>query len=157
MRRPARLQSARHWLPTYEGKNIVKGYRKHFGVDWDSAFKELELLGVPIDPEYKTEMLKSIAGNIAARKRRKLKRRGLSEKPPFEQDWYFAYIAGYTEGGFAYGITWEEWNKLEQLEMIDSGEIPTQIEDQDEEEDFAFDYDSLPLRSEDDDDVDLPF
>jgi hypothetical protein len=26
----------------------------------------------------------------------------------------FAYIAGYTEGGFAYGVTWEEWEQLEQ-------------------------------------------
>ena len=31
-----------------------------------------------------------------------------------DQDETFAYIAGYTEGGFAYGMTWEEWEQLEQ-------------------------------------------
>ena len=31
-----------------------------------------------------------------------------------DQDETFAYIACYTEGGFAYGVTWEEWEQLEQ-------------------------------------------
>ena len=31
-----------------------------------------------------------------------------------DQDDTFAYIAGYTEGGFADGITWEEWEQFEQ-------------------------------------------
>ena len=37
-----------------------------------------------------------------------------SSSPCLDQDDTFAYIAGYTEGGFAYGITWEEWEKFEQ-------------------------------------------
>ena len=73
------------------------------------------------------------------------------EQPPYEQDEYFAYIAGYTEWGFPYGITWEEWEKLEQLEPTESGGII------DEEEDFDFHFDSLPARSWADDDSDLPF
>ena len=32
-----------------------------------------------------------------------------SDFPCPDQDETFAYIAGYTEGGFAYGVTWEEW------------------------------------------------
>ena len=40
MKRAQRLQSAQSWLPTYEGKDIVKGYRKHYGVDWQCAFTE---------------------------------------------------------------------------------------------------------------------
>ena len=31
--RQQRLQSAKHWLPTYKGSNIAKGYRDHFGID----------------------------------------------------------------------------------------------------------------------------
>jgi hypothetical protein len=30
-------------------------------------------------------------------------------------DWY-AYIAGYTEGGAAYGITWEQWEEMAEME-----------------------------------------
>ena len=37
-----------------------------------------------------------------------------SDFPCLDQDETFAYIAGYTEGGFAYGVTWEEWEQLEQ-------------------------------------------
>lgn len=45
----ARLQSARPWLKTYNGNNIAAGYRRHFGVDWVCALRELEMLGVKID------------------------------------------------------------------------------------------------------------
>ena len=34
--------------------------------------------------------------------------------PCLDQDELFAYIAGYTEGGFAYGVTWEECEQFEQ-------------------------------------------
>ena len=37
-----------------------------------------------------------------------------SNSPYLDQDETFAYIAGYTEGGFAYGVTWEEWEQFEQ-------------------------------------------
>ena len=37
-----------------------------------------------------------------------------SSCPCLDQDDTFAYIAGYTEGGFAYGVTWEEWEQFEQ-------------------------------------------
>ena len=39
MKRAGRLASARSsWLKKFEGKNIVAGYRKHFGVAWMCAF-----------------------------------------------------------------------------------------------------------------------
>jgi hypothetical protein len=39
MKRAGRLASARSsWLKKFDGKNIVAGYRKHFGVDWMCAF-----------------------------------------------------------------------------------------------------------------------
>ncbi len=34
----------------------------------------------------------------------------------FESDETFAFIAGYTAGGFLYGITWEEMNEIEKKE-----------------------------------------
>jgi hypothetical protein len=36
-----RLQSAKKWLEEYAGKNIVKGYRQRYSVDWKTAFTEL--------------------------------------------------------------------------------------------------------------------
>ena len=52
MNRPARLQSAKAWLQKYSGKNAIKGYRKHFAVDWKCAAIELEMLGVELDRDY---------------------------------------------------------------------------------------------------------
>ena len=34
LKRPARLQSAASWLKQYSGKNVLRGYCKHFGGDW---------------------------------------------------------------------------------------------------------------------------
>jgi len=117
MDRSARLQSARSWLKTYNGRNIASGYRKHFGVDWVCAFKELEMLGVTVDSGYKRELLKAVEGHTAARERSKTRRQQTYEEP-FDQDENFAYIAGYTETGFAYGVTWEECERLNQEDLI---------------------------------------
>ena len=51
MNRPERLQSAVPWLKQYGGKNVLRGYCRHFGVDWRSAAIELKQLGVHLDPE----------------------------------------------------------------------------------------------------------
>ena len=106
MDRSARLQSARPWLKTYKGKNIAAGYRKHFGVDWVCAFTELDILGLRIDSGYKQRLLKSVEGHLAARQRRKAQREK-SYDASLDQDEHFANIAGYTTGGFAFGVTWE--------------------------------------------------
>ena len=45
MNREARLQSAKHWLPTYTGNDVVKGYRNWYGVDTVCAIVELRQLG----------------------------------------------------------------------------------------------------------------
>jgi hypothetical protein len=113
MNRSARLQSARSWLKTYSGQNIVSGYRRHFGIDWACAFKELEILGIKVDAAYKNTVLKSVADGIAARRRRKLRRKEAGDEL-FGQDETFAFIADYTEAGFAYGVTWEEWERFDQ-------------------------------------------
>src|SRR5882724_7168013 len=93
MTRSARLQSARSWLKSYTGQNVAAGYRKHFGIDWVCAFKELEMVGVKIDEEYKNKLLKSLAGGVAARRRRELRRKEALDGF-LDQDQTFAYIAG---------------------------------------------------------------
>lgn len=113
-----RLQSAKSWLESYTGQNVVRGYRKHYGVDWQTALIELEMLGVAIDPDYKQQALASAANLAAARRSRRAEERAVSEDfvgfMDGFQDQSFAYIAGYTEGGFPYGVTWEEWEGFEE-------------------------------------------
>lgn len=104
MNRKRRLDAARAWLPKYEGKNVVRGYRKHFGVDWACAFIELEMLGVDIDPGYKESTLRA-ADAKARRKKVAGKEDGIDWS---YQDFDFAYIVGYTSGGAPYGTRWEE-------------------------------------------------
>jgi hypothetical protein len=50
--RPQRLQIAKHWIPTYKGTKIIKGYKKKFAVDTLVAIRDLQELGVPFKPEY---------------------------------------------------------------------------------------------------------
>jgi len=55
-----RLKSAQSWLPTYQGKNIFRGYRKRYGVDWPTALRELEMLGVEVAPAYREQVLRTV-------------------------------------------------------------------------------------------------
>jgi hypothetical protein len=103
--RVQRLQSAKQWLLKYEGKNIVKGYRKHFGVDIMCAIAEIQMLDYEITPEYS----ESVKRNIEAEQiKQKLKKAAQKEDDVLCCDSTFYYIAGYTSGGAPYGITWEE-------------------------------------------------
>ncbi len=108
MTRQARLQAAKHWIPTYLGENIVKGYSKHFGVDLLCAVKELEMLAYRFTPEYKEQLEKSEENRIKQMQVRKSKKlENEMEMPPWS-DATFYFIAGYTSGGVPYGVTWEE-------------------------------------------------
>ncbi|MFQ5436897.1 MAG: hypothetical protein ACE5FD_18725 [Anaerolineae bacterium] len=71
MKRPQRLESAKSWLETYEGNKVVKAYRKRYGVDFECAFTELEILGVPIDPDYKESVLQTVATQAAVKRRKR--------------------------------------------------------------------------------------
>jgi len=120
LKRAQRLQSAKAWLETYQGQKIVKDYRRRYGVDWQTAFTELEMLEVPIDPEYKRRVLQSAEAQLAAKRRKKEEREAkLQEELGFEQDEYFAFIVGYTSGGAPYGVTWEEWDAIEEAEELE--------------------------------------
>ncbi|MBP1971557.1 hypothetical protein J2Z83_003708 [Virgibacillus natechei] len=56
LKRSSRLQAARHWIPKYEGKDLVKGYSKHFAVNKFCAVKELEMLGHTFKGTYKQKL-----------------------------------------------------------------------------------------------------
>jgi hypothetical protein len=122
MCKTARLQCAQatQWVDEYTGKNIVRGYRKWFGVDELCAVIELRQLGVPIAAEREAELRQKSARRsvtAAGRKQRKQKERDWIEEYPDSDD-TFAFIAGYTPAGFPYGTTWEEL-----------GETPPWVED----------------------------
>lgn len=46
--RARRLKSAKRWLATYSGKNLVCGYKERFGVDEVCAVVELRMQGVDL-------------------------------------------------------------------------------------------------------------
>lgn len=104
----------------------MKAYRNHFGVSWQCAFIELEMLGIEIDPEYKQQVLQTVAAQAEAKKRKKAEREAtLAEEIGLYQDEHFAFIAGYTSWGFPYGVTWEE---MEQIEHGEDEELMTEEE-----------------------------
>ena len=106
MNRNARLQSARHWITSYSGRDIVKGYRKWFGVDTVCAILELRRLGVDM-PE--TRLFEAKRTEETTAQRRLEQRRQAAEAAPCdESDESFAFIAGCTLNGVPYGVSWEE-------------------------------------------------
>ncbi|MCB0190385.1 MAG: hypothetical protein KDJ65_00425 [Anaerolineae bacterium] len=120
LKRAQRLQSAKAWLNIYQGQKIVKDYRQRYGVDWQTAFTELEMLEVPIDPEYKRYVLQSAEAQLAAKRRKKTEQEArLQEELGLDQDEHFAFIIGYTSGGAPYGLTWEEWELIKESEEIE--------------------------------------
>lgn len=104
--RPARLKAAKRWISGHRGKNVVRDYRKRFGVSDVCAVVELRMLGVDI-PDARLEQARR---NEQARARGRARQRAkYAPKPIRESNDEFAFIAGYTDGGTPYGITWDEW------------------------------------------------
>jgi hypothetical protein len=107
MKRASRLQVARHWLERFDGRNVVRSYARHFGVDLGCAVKELQSLGVTLDPAY----VKALERTLADRKRvpPRSADAAVDEDESLQfGDEQFAFIAGRTAGGAAFGVTWEE-------------------------------------------------
>lgn len=100
MRRPARLNAAKSWLTAFKGRHVVKSYARWFGVDLRCALTELRLIGAQLDPAYVAVLEKTL------QQRRRTPRPVFPDLDLSDED--FAYIAGYTEGGAPFGITWEE-------------------------------------------------
>lgn len=110
MDRKQRLQAASEWIKSYAGKDIVRGYRRHFRVDRLCALIELKACGVPISEE-RIEAARRDQERLGTQ-RAERKALSASEFGP-DQDDNFSYIVGYTSGGAPYGVTWEEWDLLE--------------------------------------------
>jgi len=110
MKRSARLQSARSWIPTYEGKDLVRGYARWYCVDRICAVIELTLIGVEIPAERLEHEHTAVTDKGRARKYRAAKRAAKRIDPPLDDDFHpdFLFIAGYTAGGAPYGIMHDE-------------------------------------------------
>lgn len=104
MKRAGRLQSTKKWLASFEGKNVVRGYAKWFGVDLLCAAKELQLLGVEIDAFY----LERLRVTFQNRRRKKHKAFNDAASDFGNSDEHFSFIAGYTSGGMPYGVPWPD-------------------------------------------------
>jgi hypothetical protein len=111
MLRPARLQAARQWLASYRGKNLMRGYGKWFGVSEVCAIVELRMLGVDLPDARLEQARRDEQARAAHRARRKEKHASARTAVKWNDE--FAFIAGYTEGGAPYGITWDEWEGLD--------------------------------------------
>src|SRR5579859_1604757 len=98
-RRAQRLASAKGWLPTYPGNKLFQAYRKRYAVDWQTAFTELEMLGVTIDPAYKDQVLRTVQRQAERKRQQRLDRR-LDSAGVYGLDYddNFAVIIGYTSG-----------------------------------------------------------
>jgi hypothetical protein len=116
MKQKARLQSAKTWITQYSGKNIVRGYSKHYGVDFLNAVNELEILGIKTDSKYIHQLKIQLEHKKKLKEERKQRREMDDVSCPFDQDFNFYYIAGYTPNGFPFGITWEEHERIKEQE-----------------------------------------
>ncbi|THF84458.1 hypothetical protein [Cohnella fermenti] len=123
MNRHGRLQSAASWLKKYPGERYIYGYRKHFGVDTGTAIAELKILGVPLSEEMIQSARASAEALVKqkqARKNKRMLRRQEEESSEFpDSDETYAYIAGYTNWGFPYGITWAEMERFADQDSLD--------------------------------------
>jgi hypothetical protein len=115
--RERRLTLAATWVKEYNGKRIIKGYAKCFAVDLPCAVKELEMLGVEIKEQYKTQVLEAHRLKSVLRRKAKAAREQCADDLS-EFDENFAFIMGYTSGGAPYGITWEENEKFAEEDRI---------------------------------------
>ncbi|MCW3789620.1 hypothetical protein [Plebeiibacterium sediminum] len=112
-KRERRLNSAKNWIKTYSGNNLVKGYSKKYSVDKLCAVKELRMIGVEISEEYETQLINSMEALRKQRLSSKKKREDeLNLSCGFESDENFALIIGYTSSGFQYGVTHEEMEEI---------------------------------------------
>lgn len=115
--RERRLAKGFDWIVTHRGKpsNMLKKYRKYFGVDWECAIFELKALGVEFDSVYLARLCETITRGFQEEKKHTPIRRLEFEvyhgiEPDSDEN--FAYIAGYTAGGAPYGVTREEWENI---------------------------------------------
>ena len=135
--RERRFSAAKSWMEKYPGKNLVKGYRKHFGVSILCAAIELKMLGVEINPEYIEKLKLDEAARRKANERKKLLKAEEEQDLLFDSDETYYFIVGYTSNGVPYGITWEEYES--DMDIYESNP------DIDNEEKMEFSSDEIPF------------
>jgi len=108
--REKRLGLSKEWIESYDGKNIVRGYAKWYGVDLLCAIEELRINGVTVDGEYENKVKKSVEAKAQAKRiNEENRKKKLTDMHDNYLDNRFIFIAGYTSAGAAYGITLEEF------------------------------------------------
>ena len=109
MNRKARLKIAKKWLESIDSSEKIQAYMKFFGVDRLCAAIELLQAGVVLHEKYADRWATRIERKALARQKKKLsKGKETQDELHCESDEFFYFIAGYTEGGAPYGITWEQ-------------------------------------------------
>lgn len=152
-RKRIRLQKGKQWLTTYNGspKHMNKHYRERFHVDALTAARDLQELGV----NYTQEQLDQIKRAEEQRLRlRRMEKEAKEQKRLAELyddcDDQFAFIAGYTSGGAAYGLQWEDVGIdpglpfEEKVRRYASGEYEIPDYDNIEDEDETLQIEILP-------------
>jgi hypothetical protein len=116
--RDKRLKSASEWVKTYSGKHMVQGYARRYRVDKLCAVRELRMIGIEVSEEYENQLIQSIEV-LQKQKllRKENKDQELNSMSEFDSDENFAFIVGYTSGGFPYGITHEEMTEINENEL----------------------------------------
>ena len=137
MDRHGRLLSARPWLATQRGRpavRIARSYRKRFGVDWACAIAELSALGISFDPKWREQLARALEGARQAKVRRKADKETAMPRTEFpKSDETCAFVAGYTDGGVAFGLTWEGWEGIERRASMEpplKGDVAVQCDNE---------------------------
>jgi hypothetical protein len=125
LRKQERLNSALEWIKGYDGKNIISGYAKWFGVDEICAIIELKTIGTSIPEQIEKQIIDSHNARIEQKRIDKENRKKRDDISVIDSDDDFAYIVGYTPGGFPYGLTHDEYKIMLSEDKIH--ESPTHV------------------------------
>ncbi|WP_078549664.1 hypothetical protein [Litchfieldia alkalitelluris] len=106
--RDIRIENAKSWIETYNEEYIVQAYAKRFGLNLKNAMKELQIIGFQISTQERVHIKRIIKERKLQKENKKAKRKAIELNEFEEYDETFAFIAGYTEGGAPFGVTYEE-------------------------------------------------
>lgn len=127
MNRVGRLQAAKCWLPKYDGKSIVRGYSKHFGVTKICAVIELRMLGYEISDEYLDKLKADELQKLRlAEKRKREKELYLSNSMYQYSDDTFYFISDFDSNGVPYCLAYDDlgYESNDFIGEVDSEDLP---------------------------------
>jgi hypothetical protein len=113
LNRTKRQKLAPRWINAYTGKNMVRGYARHFSVDLICAITEIRMLGYSVYEEYESAVKRAIADRNLQRKEKREAKAAAANSPDDINNVEFIFIAGYTSNGVPYGIRREETDGLD--------------------------------------------